>query len=133
MINCLHRKVKRHELDNRAQARECRTNRHTGKTMLGDWRINDALGAEFLQQTLRDFISTLIFGHFFADDEYVAIAAHFLGHRIPKRFAHRHLNHFGPSGHFGRSIMGDGSGNRCCSLCNNSGSCNRSGGWSRWR
>ena len=58
--------------------------------MLGDRRVDHALGAEFLQQALRDLVGALIFGDFLAHHEDVLVAAHLLGHRVAQRFAHGH-------------------------------------------
>ena len=100
MINALHGKVPRHELHNRAQSCHGSANSDTGKTMLGDRRINHAAGAKFLQQTLGNLIRTLIFRDLFAHHENVAVAAHFLSHCVPQRFAHCHGHKSGSGGVF---------------------------------
>ena len=58
--------------------------------MLGDRRVDDALRAEFLQQSLGDLVGALIFGDFLAHHEDVGVAAHLLGHGVAQRFAHGH-------------------------------------------
>ena len=53
-----------------------------GKAVLGDRRVDDAPGAEFLQQALRDLVGALIFGDLLAHHEDVLVAAHLLGHGV---------------------------------------------------
>jgi hypothetical protein len=50
LVDRLHGEVEGHELDDRAQAGHSAHRRHAGKAMLGDRRVDHALGAEFLQQ-----------------------------------------------------------------------------------
>eukprot|EP01035_Chromulina_nebulosa_P041262 gene41261-55807_t len=40
----------------------------------------------------------LVLGHFFAHDEDVAVAAHFLGHRLVQRLPDGHFHHFDTGG-----------------------------------
>ena len=67
--------------------------------MFGDWRIDHALGAEFLQQPLRDLVGALIFRDLLAHDEDIGIAPHLLGHGIAQRLADGHCHHLGTLGH----------------------------------
>jgi hypothetical protein len=59
-----------------------RANANAGKAMLGDRRVDHALGAEFLKQALGNLVGALVFGDFLAHEEDVLIGAHFLGHRV---------------------------------------------------
>ena len=49
LVDRLHGEVEGHELDDRLQARHRRTDADAGKAVLGDRRIDDAAGAEFLR------------------------------------------------------------------------------------
>jgi hypothetical protein len=70
------------------QTAEGSANAETGEAVLGDRRVDDALGAELLEQALAHLVGALIFGDFLAHQEDLGIAAHFLGHRIAQGFAH---------------------------------------------
>ena len=111
LVDRLHGEVEGHELDDRLQAGHRRTDADAGKAMLGDRRIDDALVAEFLQQTLGDLVGALILRDLFAHDEHIRVAPHFLGHGVAQRFADGHRDHLGAGGHF-RIGLGDSSG-RC--------------------
>src|SRR5690606_35623161 len=87
LVNGLHRKVEGHELDDWLQARHRSTNADTGKAVLGDWSIDNALCTKFLQQTLSDLVGALVFGNFFTHDEDFFVRAHFFRHRVTKSFA----------------------------------------------
>ena len=67
-----------------------RADADAGEAVLGDRRVDDALGAEFLQQALRDLVGALVLGDLLAHDEDVAVAAHLLGHGVAQRLAHGH-------------------------------------------
>src|SRR5665213_606257 len=95
LIHRLHGEVEGHELDDRLQAGECRANTQAGKAVLGDRRIDDALLAELLQQSLRNLVGALIFGDFLAHHEDIPVAPHLLGHGVAQRFAHGHGDHLG--------------------------------------
>src|SRR4029434_39615 len=62
LINCLHGKIESHELDNRLQAGKPGADAKAGKAMLCNGSIDHSVGAELLQETLRDFVCALIFG-----------------------------------------------------------------------
>ena len=53
-----------------------------GEAVLGDRRVDDALGAELLEQALADLVGALIFGDLLAHQEDVGVAAHLLGHGV---------------------------------------------------
>ncbi len=89
LVDRLHGEVERHEFDNRLQAHERGTHAQAGKALLGDRRVDDALGPEFRQQALADLVGALILGDFLAHQEHLVIAPHLLGHRVAQRFAHR--------------------------------------------
>ena len=101
LVNRLHGEVECHEFDDGLQTCECRADAKAGKSVLGDRRVDDAFGAEFLQQALRDLVRTLIFGDLLAHHEDVFVASHFLGHRVAQRFAHGHRDHLGAFGNVG--------------------------------
>jgi hypothetical protein len=74
--------------------------------MFGDRGIDDAPGAEFLQQSLRDLVGPLIFCDLFAHHEHIGVAPHFLGHGVAQRFADGHRHHLGALGHLGIGLSG---------------------------
>src|SRR5262249_3785394 len=74
LVHRLHSEVESHELDDRLEAGKRRANPKPGKAMFSDRRVNDALRAEFLQQSLRDLIGPLIFGDLLTHHEDVFIA-----------------------------------------------------------
>ena len=93
VIDRLQREVEGHELDDRTEATHRRARTDTGKAVFGDRRVDDATLAEFLEQALGDLVSTLILRDFLAHHEDAVVLAHFLGHRITKRFADGRLDH----------------------------------------
>ncbi len=107
LVDRLHGEIEGHELDDRLQARHRRTDADAGKAVLGDRRVDDAAGAEFLQQALRDLVGALIFGDFLAHDEDVGVAAHLFGHRVAQRFADGLRDELGSRRHF-RLGLADG-------------------------
>ena len=98
MINGLHGKVERHELDDRLQAGHRRTDAQTGEPMLGNRGVNHPLGAELVQQTTAHLIGTLVLRDFLAHQEHVGVAAHLLGHGVAQCVADRHLHQGDPFG-----------------------------------
>ena len=93
LVNRLHGKVERHELDDRFEPGHRSTNADAGETMLGNRRVDDPFGTEFVQQPLRHLVGALIFGDLLTHDEDITVAAHLLGHCVTKRFADRGGNH----------------------------------------
>jgi hypothetical protein len=79
-----------HEFDDRPQAGHRRANADAGEAVFGDGRVDDALGAEFLQQVLRDLVGALVFGDLLAHHEDLFVTAHLLGHGVAQGLAHRH-------------------------------------------
>ena len=73
--------------------------------MFGNRCINHTFWTEFLQQTLRDFVSALVFGNFFTHHKNITVLAHFFSHRITQSFAHGHGHHFGAGRNFTRCII----------------------------
>ena len=65
-----------------------RADADAGETVLGDRRVDDALGAELLQQALRDLVGALILGDLLAHHEHAVVGAHLLGHGVAQRLAH---------------------------------------------
>ena len=111
MVDRLHREVEGHELDDRLQTAHRRARAQTGETIFGDRRVDDALRAEFLKQTLRDLVRALIFGDFLAHHEDAVVFAHFLGHRIAQGFADGEFHHRGAFRDRGvRCALGGGGG-----------------------
>jgi hypothetical protein len=55
---------------------EGRADAQAGEAVLGDRRIDDALGAELVQQALADLVGALILGDLLAHQEDVLVAAH---------------------------------------------------------
>ena len=107
MVYRLHGEVEGHEFDDRFQTGHRRTDADAGKTVLGDRRIDHALGAELLQQPLRDLVGALVFRDLLTHDENIGIAPHLLGHGIAQRLADGHRHHLGALGHLG-IWLGDG-------------------------
>ncbi len=95
LVNRLHGEIPGHEFDNGFQPGKTGTHTKAGEAMFGDWRIDHAARAKFIQQALADFVGALIFRDFLAHQEHVFVAAHFFGHRIAQGFAHGHGHHFG--------------------------------------
>jgi len=85
--------------------RHGRTDPNAGKAMLGNRRVDHASRSEFIEETLADFIGTLIFSDLLAHEEDAIISAHFLGHGIAKRFAHGLGDHLRAGGQF--RVVGD--------------------------
>ena len=98
LVDRLHGKVERHELDDGAKPGHGSADTDTGEAVLGDRGVDHAAGAEFLQQTLRDLVGALVLGHFLTHEEDILIGAHFLGHGVAQRFAHGGRHHFGAFG-----------------------------------
>ncbi len=114
LVHRLHGEVEGHEFDDRLQPRHRRTNADAGKAVLGDRRIDHALGAEFLQQALRDLVGALIFGDLLAHHEHIRVPTHFLGHGVAQRLADGHGDHLGAFGHLGIGFGGGFRSARCC-------------------
>ncbi len=72
------------------------------------------LRTELLQQALGDLVGALVLGDFLAHDEHVAVAAHFLGHGVAQRLAHRCRHHFGAGRNVGIGLRlgSDGCGGK---------------------
>jgi hypothetical protein len=111
VVDRLHGEVEGHELDDRLQARHRRADAEAGEAVLGDRRVDHALRPELLQQALGDLVGALILADLLAHEEHVAVAAHFLGHGVAQRLAHRHGHHLrcpGKSGSLGDGGRGGG-------------------------
>ncbi len=106
MVDRLHGEVERHELDDRAQAAHRCAGPDAGKTVFGDRRIDDALGAEFFEQALRDFVGALIFRHFLAHHEDALVQTHFFGHGVAQGLANGQLDHIGTGRNVGIGFPG---------------------------
>jgi len=60
MVNCLHRKVKGHELANGLEAGHGGTDGHTRKAHLGNGRVDHALVAVLFPQALADLVRSVV-------------------------------------------------------------------------
>src|SRR4030095_618642 len=87
------RKTKRHEFDDRPQTGHGRADSQSGKTVFADWRIDDSLRSESLEQSLADFVCALIFGDFLAHQENIRIARELFGERFVQRLTVGNLSH----------------------------------------
>src|SRR3546814_14430307 len=76
VIDRLHREVEGHELDDRAQAAHRRARAEPGKAVFGDRRIDAALVAELVEQSLRDLVRALIFLYSLTHHHTAGIGAH---------------------------------------------------------
>src|SRR6266404_771330 len=65
------RKTERHELDDRPQPDHSRADTQPGETIFADRGIDDPLRTEALQQTLRNFVSAVVFRNLLAHEEHV--------------------------------------------------------------
>ena len=88
LVDRLHGEIEGHEFDDRAQAVHGGAHRHAGEAVLGDRRIDDALGAETIEQALADFIGALVLRDFLTHQEHGVVGFEFGGHRVAQGFAH---------------------------------------------
>ena len=87
MVDGLHPEVPCHKLDDGFETVHGGADGHASKPVFGDGGVDDALGTEFVEEALGDFVGALVFGDFFAHQVDCFIAAHFFGHGITERFA----------------------------------------------
>ena len=76
-----------HELHNGADAEHRGAETHTDEAGLANGRIHDAGRAEFFEQALGDFISTIELCDFFAEHDDVGVTSEFLGEGVANGFA----------------------------------------------
>ena len=88
LVDRLHREVEGHELDDRPQPGKAGADPDPGEALLGDRRVDDPPGAEFLQQALADLVGALIFGDLLAHQEHGVVAPHLFGDGVAQRLAH---------------------------------------------
>ncbi len=88
LVHRLHGEIEGHELDDRPQPVQRRAHRHAGEAVLGDRRVDHALGTELVQQALADFVGALILRDLLADQEHIGVAAHLQRHGVAQRLAH---------------------------------------------
>ena len=69
LVDRLHGEVEGHELDDRLQPAERRADAQAGEAVLGDRRVDDALGAELLEQALADLVGALVLRDLLAHQE----------------------------------------------------------------
>ena len=87
--------VEGHHLDDRAQPDHRRADPDTREPGLGDRRVDDAAGPEFLEEPLRHLVGALVETDLLADDEHAIVARHLLAQGEVERFPighHRHLS-----------------------------------------
>ena len=99
MVDRLHSEVESHELHDGAKPAKGRTDCDAREAVFGNWRVNDALASELVQQSLTDLVGALILSDFFTHEIDVFVARHFLGHRLAQCLAHGHGLHcraYGP-------------------------------------
>ena len=136
VVDGLHGEVEGHEFNDRTQPVEGRADTQAGKAVLGDRRVDDALGTELVQQATGDLVGALVFGDFFTHHEDGVIAAHLLGHRIAQGVADRGGDHAGTGRNIRISRCGDnrrrnGSGFRFRVRCRDRRSFRRCSGFGR--
>ena len=88
LVDRLHGEVESHEFHDRLQPVHRRTNRHAGKAVFGNWRINHPPRPKFVKHALGDFVGALVLRDFLAHQEHVLVGAHFQRHRLAQRLAH---------------------------------------------
>src|SRR5215204_1939447 len=68
------RKAECHELDDRAKSHHRRAHSHPGKSVFTDRGVDDSFRAKAIQQTLADFVSSIVLRHFLAQQEDIRVA-----------------------------------------------------------
>src|SRR5215813_8456165 len=71
------REAKSHELNDRAQSDHGGPNPESGKSIFGNGRVDNSFWPETFEQTLRDFVGTLVLRHLLAHEENIRIAFQF--------------------------------------------------------
>ena len=87
------RKTEGHELDDGPQPNHRGADPHARETVFADRRVDDAFGPETFEQTLRNFVGAVIFGHFFTHQENIWIALQFFRERFVQRLPVSDLAH----------------------------------------
>src|ERR1051325_6636130 len=88
------RKAERHKLDDGPQSDHGRSNSQSRESIFANGRVDNSLRTEALQQTLADFVGSLIFGDFFAHKNNVRIAFEFFSQRFVEGLAIGDFSHF---------------------------------------
>src|ERR1041384_2007082 len=104
------RKVPRHELDHRAEPAHRGADADAGESKLGDGRIDDALGAELLEQSPAHLVRALIDADFLTHQEDVGIALHLFAQRLIQGVSIRESGHRQSASTSRYSSSGSGSG-----------------------
>ena len=76
-----------HELHHRTQPQHRGAHAHADESRLADGRVHHAFVPETFPETLGDFVGTVVFGHFFAEQHHVFVAFDFFSERVTQRFA----------------------------------------------
>src|SRR6267143_1404186 len=82
LVECEQGEVPGHELDDGPQPTHRRSHADARESQLRDWRVDDALRAELLQQSAAHLVGALIDAHLFAHQQDVGIALHLLAQRL---------------------------------------------------
>ena len=82
LIECDEGKAERHEFDDRSQADHRRADPKAGETVFADWGVDDARGTKAFEQSLADFVSAVVFGHFLTHEENIRVALQFFRERF---------------------------------------------------
>jgi hypothetical protein len=94
VVDCLQRKVHRHEFNNGLQPHEGSTAANAGKARLGDGRVHNPASSELLEHALGDLVGSVVLSNFLPHQEYPLVPSHLLAHglvqRLPIREFHLH-------------------------------------------
>src|SRR5437762_625769 len=93
LIESDQRETECHELDDRAQPHHSRTYAHSGETIFADRRVDDPSRPETLEQSLADFIGTLVFGDLLSHQKNIRIALQLLRERFVESLTIRDFSH----------------------------------------
>ena len=98
LVDRLHREVEGHELDDRPQSHERGSDAQPREPHLGDRRVDDAPGAELVEQALAHLVGALVFGDLLAHQEHRRVAPHLLRHGVAQGLAHAQGPRLAPLG-----------------------------------
>src|SRR5215211_721226 len=93
LIDSKESEIPRHELDDRAQSYHRRTNANTREAELGDRRVDNSHRAEFVEQSLGDFVSAIVLRYFLTHKEHTIVSGQLLAERLRERVPVRHDCH----------------------------------------
>ena len=87
VIDRLHGEVEGHELDDWLESVHGGTDGHAGEAVFGDGGVDDAAGAELVEQALADLVGALVLGDLLAEQEDAVVSAELERHGVAKGFA----------------------------------------------